>query len=414
MTKPNTGGMFRSFSEKNVRIYMGGIAVSNLGTWAQVTAAILLVRDLGGGGLELGIVTALQYLPLLFLGLYAGAVADRVDRHKLTMALQTLMGVQAVILGIVDLTGNANIPIIYGLTFVLGMLTAFDQPARRTMSTELVSPENLANVMSLSTSVLIGARIFGPALAAVLAESIGTGWVFLGNGVTFLLFVGAMATMDTSRFYRITPAKRSKTPVRDGLRAVWNEPVLRVSLVVLAVISTFAYNHLVYYPLVVEDLLKRDASYFGWLLSTMSIGNVLGALIVARLVVVQQWWAYMAGTIIALMLIGISVSTVAPLTFAFAGILGVGTTLFVNSLNMIFQQRTDPQMRSRILALISVIFLGSTPIGGPITGALGDAFGARWAVLYGGIITAVTVLAGLAALARMDREHLRETAVGSP
>lgn len=387
----------RSFKERNVRIFFGGVAISHAGTWAQLTTVILLVRSLGGEGLELGIITACQFLPLLLFGLYAGAVADRVDRHRTTMLLQAAMGVHALVLAAIDFLDFESIPVLYGMTLLLGMLAAFENPTRRTMITELVPSDQLANVLSLSTSVMTGSRIFGPALGALVAGWLGTGWVFLLNGVTFLFFLFAMQSMDRSRFHVLERAKKSTRPIRDGLVEVWSDPVLRITIVSFALVSTFSFNMTVQMPLLITDRLGEEDSLFGYLLSALSIGNVIGSLLVARLVVVSHRYMYASGALLAIAMAAFSFATSTIVAFILVVPMGIGLTSFLNSSNVIVQQRTRPEIRSRVIALLSVIFLGSTPIGGPITGVIGDVYGAVWANLYGALVAgAVSVLALLA------------------
>lgn len=394
----NTGNPLRSFKERNVRIYFGGIAISNAGTWAQLTVLVLLVRDLGGDGLELGIVTAARFAPLLFLGLYAGAVADRVDRHRRTMQLQAALGVLAIVLGVIDWANRETLPLLYAISLAQGFLTAFDNPTRRTMVTEMVPPEQLANVLALSTSVMTGSRLFGPAAGALLATTIGTHGAFLLNGVSYLVFLFAMNSMDRSRFHLLPRRERSATPIRDGLHEMWADPVLRITIGGFAIISTFAFNHSVSIPLHVTERLGEPDETYGYLLSVMSIGSVLGSLFVARLVVVSQRFMLLAALLLGASLAAFSLTTSTLLGFVLVIPFGAGMTSYLNSSNIIVQQRTSPEIRSRVLALISVIFLGSTPIGGPITGAIGDEFGALWANLYGAIIIGGVLIVTLPAL----------------
>ena len=399
-TPTNTGHPLRSFKERNVRIFFGGLLLSHAGSWAQLTVVILLVRSLGGGGLELGLIAACQFVPILLFGLYAGALADRIDRHKATMVLQTAMGVHALVLAGLDFADLESIPVLYGMTAILGMLMAFDNPTRRTMITELVPSEQLANVLSLSTSIMTGARMFGPAIGAVFAAALGTAWVFLINGVSYLFFIGAMAAMDRSRFHPLVRGEKSASPIRDALREVWADPVLRITLVAFGLVTTFAYNTTVQVPLLVTERLAEDDAIFGYLLSVLSLGNVIGSLIVARLVVASHRFMYTSGAFLAVAMAAFSLVTSTVLAFILIVPVGIGLTTFLNSSNIIVQQRTSPEIRSRVLALLSVIFLGSTPIGGPITGAIGDGFGAVWANAYGAVITAVAVSGALIALKR--------------
>ncbi|MDW3175996.1 MAG: MFS transporter [Acidimicrobiia bacterium] len=391
----------RSFKERNVRIFFGGLAISHAGTWAQLTTVILLVRSLGGGGLELGIITACQFLPLLLLGLYAGAVADRIDRHRTTMQLQATMGLHALALASVDFLDLESIPVLYGMTLILGTLTAFENPTRRTMITELVPSDQLANVLSLSTSVMTGSRIFGPAAGALVAGLLGTGWVFLLNGATFLVFLFAMKSMDQSKFHLLKRAKKSATPIRDGLTEVWSDPVLRVTIVSFALVSTFSFNTSVQIPLLITDRLGEEDSLFGYLLSALSVGNVIGSLLVARLVVVSHRCMYASGALLAITMTAFSFATSTIVAFILVVPMGIGLTSFLNSSNVIVQQRTRPEIRSRVLALLGVIFLGSTPIGGPITGVIGDLYGAVWANLYGALVAGAVSLVAVLLLKRI-------------
>lgn len=396
----NSGNPLRSFRERNVRIFFGGIAISNIGTWAQLTVLVLLVRELGGGGVELGLVTACRFAPLLVLGLYAGAVADRIDRYRRTMELQAAMGVLAVALGVVDLLDLETLPLLYGISLAQGFLTAFDNPTRRTMVTELVPADQLANVLALSTSVMTGSRMFGPAIGALLAATVGTHGAFLLNGASYLVFLGAMRSMDTERFYRLPQRARSHTPIRDGLREVWSEPIARITLLGFVVVSTFAFNHPVAIPLLVTDRLHQPDEVYGYLLSAMSVGSVVGSLCVARLVVVSQRFMLLAGALLGLSLAAFAFATSTVLAFVLIVPVGAGMTSYMNASNIIVQQRTSPEIRSRVLALLSVVFLGSTPIGGPVTGAIGDVFGAVWANLYGALAIALVLATTLVALKR--------------
>lgn len=390
----------RSFRERNVRIFFGGLWISTIGTWAHNIAVVLLVRELGGTGVELGLAAAFQFGPLLFLGLYAGALADRVDRYRWTLRIQTAMGVVALALAAVVFTGSASLPIVYALTFVFGTLSAFDNPTRRTLSTELVPPENMSNILALGTSVMTSARVVGPAFAAFLASAHGTEWVFLLNGISYLSFLFAMARLDQSRFHTIEPGERSKSPVREGLAAVWTVPALRSALVIFAVISTFAYNHSVGLPLLVADSLGRDDVAFGWLMSMMSVGNVMGSLLVARMHHIADVWVYRVGLCLGLALAALAMSTSLWMALILVVPFGMSGTAFVNITTVVTQQDVSPQMRSRVLAITAVLFIGSTPIGGPITGVVGDVVNGMWANLYGAIISIVVAVGGMVVASR--------------
>ncbi len=396
----NDNNPLRSFRERNVRIFFGGLWISTIGTWAHNIAVVLIVRELGGTGVELGIAAACQFGPLLLLGLYAGAVADRVDRYRTTLRIQAAMGVVALALAAVIFAGAVNLWWVYGLTLIFGTLSAFDNPTRRTLSTELVPPENMGNILSLGTSVMTSARVVGPALAALLATAHGTEWVFLLNGISYISFLFAMVRLDQSRFHTIDAPQRSKSPVREGLAAVWSVPMLRSALVIFAVISTFAYNHSVGLPLLVADSLERDDAAFGWLMSMMSLGNVAGSLLVARMHHIRDVWVYRVGLCLGLALAALSLSQTLWVALILVVPFGMSGTAFVNVTTVVTQQDVSPQMRSRVLAITAVLFIGSTPIGGPITGVVGDTINGMWANLYGALISIVVAVGGMIVASR--------------
>jgi len=386
--------MFASLEERNVRIFFVGLGISNIGTWAQTTAVVFLVTRLGGEGRELGLAVASQFLPVLLIGLQAGTVADRLDRHRLTLFTQTGMALQAIALGAIDLTGVATIPMVYAMTALYGTLAAFDIPARRSFATELVPKELLANVLSLSTSVMTGARIFGPALAAFVATEWGTAWVFFGNGASFMAIIVGLLSIDRRRLHRVPPAPRTATPIRDGLRAVWTNPALRTLTIALTLVATFSFNHLVYLPLLLRDQLLASERSFGFMLTAMGIGNVFGALLVARLVTVPLVWFYVPSLVLGLCLSTLAVTGELALAFVIAVPMGMAMTALMSASGVILQQRSDPALRGRLMALTTVILIGSTPIGGPITGVIADGAGVLWATLYGGGVAILAAAAG--------------------
>jgi MFS family permease len=407
--------MFRSLRERNARLFFAGLAVSNVGTWLQATAQVLLVRRLGGNGLALGIVTACQFLPMLLIGLWAGALADRFDRRRLTIITQAAMGVQAIALGVLDLTGVVTIPTVYAMSLALGVIGAIDNPARRGLATELVERRDLTNVMSLNTSVMTGSRIFGPALAALFANVLGTGWCFVLNGLSFLALLWALIAIDPDRLYRNAPAPDSTTPIRDGLRAVWADPVLRLTVTVYAIVCTFAFNYAVSIPLLIREQLDAPDSLFGWVLSTTSMGSVIGALMIARLEVVRIRFLFASVLVTAVTMTVMAFSTNRLLTFAISVPFGAGAAAFIAASNSIFAERTRPDMRGRVLALGAVLFLGSAPIGAPITGWIGDHVSASWSMFYGAVVALVTLLvAGLYASRNHPSPVARSRAAAAP
>jgi len=331
-----------------------------------------------------------QFLPMLLLGAWAGGFADRHDRRTIAKWTQLIMAMQAVFLGIADLTGNISIPLVYTASLVLGIVSAIDNPARRGLVTELVEPHEIGNAMSLNTSVMTGSRVFGPALAAMLISPLGTGWLFMLNGLSFFGIIGSLFMIKKSEMYSSPKAERTGKPVRDAFAYVRQDPILLYSFIVFSVVSTFAFNYSVVLPKL-SDIKWGYPGAFGWLLTVISIGSIIGALATARLHKVTIGWFALCICVCGVGSIAMAWSP----NIWFAGVsgmvLGAGGTALVATMNAISQQGTPPEMRSRMLALVAVAFLGSTPIGGPITGWIADHIGIEWSLGYGGIAALLVV-----------------------
>lgn len=390
---------FRSLRERNARIFFFGLLVSNVGTWLQLTAMSSLVYSLTGKATDVGLTIATQFLPTLVLGAWAGAVADRVNRRRMTLITQALLTVLAAALGGLDLSGHINMPTIYVISLLVGIVNAMDNPARRGFVTELVDPSDISNAMSLNTAVMTGSRIFGPALAAVLTRSLGTAWCFLINAMSFFAILLALLCIDTSGLRPASHAPRGGTPVRDALRYVRANRRLLLVFVVLGIVSTVAFNYNV--SLVrLADKRFGNSDNFGWLLAAVSVGSLLGSLRTASHQSVTL--RYFIGNTALLGAAGLGLAWAPNLTVALLVALpvGWGGAAFISASNSISQQECPPEMRSRILALIAVAFLGSTPIGSPITGWIGDHISAEWSLAYGSVITLGAAVLATAILAR--------------
>ena len=376
-----------------------GLLVSNVGSWMQLTAMSLLVYRITGKATDVGLVVATQFVPTLLLGAWAGAVADRVDRRKMTLVTQALLAVQALVLGVLELSGHINIPAIYVLSLAVGVVNAMDNPARRGFVTELVDEVDIPNAISLNTAVMTGSRIFGPALGAVLTKTIDIGWCFIINGISFVAILVALFSMDLSKLRPAVTAQRGGTPVRDALRFIrGNSRVLMVFLV-LGVVSTFAFNYSV--SLVrLADKRFGDKELYGWLLAAVSVGSLTGSLRTARLQVVTVRYFLANTALLGVSGIAMAWSHGLLMALVLAVPLGIGGAGFVAGTNAIAQQECPPEMRSRLLALMAVAFLGSTPIGAPITGVIGDHVSAEWSLAYGGVISLLCVAVAAFVLTR--------------
>ena len=382
------GGMFRSLSNRNARLFFAGLLFSNIGSWLQLTATSFLLYRLTGSSVDLGINAALQFLPMLVLGAWAGAFADRFDRRRTTIITQSLMALQAIVLGVCDVAGVINVELVFVLTGFLGVVGALDNPSRRGLVTELVPPHEIGNAMSLNTAVMTGSRIFGPALAASLVGPLGTGWLFIANGASYAFMLFGVVGLRKSEMFTPEPRPAGGTPVRDGIRFVRTHQRLYPLFVVFAVVSTFAFNYGVSLPKL-SDTQWGNAEYFGWVLAVTSIGSLIGALATARLHMTTYTWVASSALMLGVANVGIAVAPNVWLAYFWAIPLGAGGAAMIAGANTIITQEAPPDMRGRMLALTAVAFLGSTPIGGPITGWVADYISVSWSLAYGGIITLI-------------------------
>ena len=382
------GATFRSLKHRNARLFFFGLMVSNAGSWMQLTATSVLLYDITGNATSLGINAAAQFLPMLLLGIWAGAIADRVNRRRLTMFTQAGMAAQAFLLAGMELIGNPSAPAVYVLSLFLGVVSAIDNPARRGLVLELVESEDISNALSLNTAVMTGSRIFGPALAALLVGPLGPGWLFFGNGLSFAALIFSIVAIDESKLFRTPPAPRGGTPVRDAFRYVRGHSELFPVFIAFAIVATFAFNYNVSLPKLVDQRWGAPNAY-GWILAITSVGSLLGALLGARQKTLTYKWFVLSGLVLAFGNLTLAWSPNLPLAFVAALPLGGGGAAFVSASNAISQHDAPPDMRSRMLALVAVAFLGSTPIGGPITGWVADHVSVEWSLGYGGVISLI-------------------------
>ena len=389
--------MFRSLEHRNARVFFLGLSFSNIGSWIQMTAVSLLVYQRTGKATDVGITLFCQFLPMLVLGVWAGAIADRVDKRKMTMVTQTGQAALAILLGLLALAGWASLPVIYLVSLGNGAVQAVDNPARRGFVIELVEPRHISNVVSLNTAVMTGSRIFGPALAALLIRWLDPGWLFIINGLSFAAILWPIWRIDTTQLYISPPASRGGQPVREALRFVHRNRRLLSVFIVFTVIGTFAFNYGVSL-LKLADLRFGDKQLFGWLLAVTSVGSLIGSLMTASRPRIGSAWFFGAAVLLGLSGFGVAWAPSIWVAYLLSIPLGAGGAAFIASLNAISQQESPPDMRGRLLALGAVAFLGTTPIGAPITGWVADHVSAEWSLAYGSVIAVVG--GGLGAVAR--------------
>ncbi|HET9728764.1 MAG TPA: MFS transporter [Acidimicrobiia bacterium] len=402
---------FRSLRVRNFRLFFGGQLISQVGNWLTLVAQTLLVLKLTDNGVALGALAAAQFGPVLLIGPWAGLVADRSDKRRLLLIVQTIAMLQSFALAALAFTGHPPVWSIYLVAMVGGITVAFDNPARRAFVVEMVPESDMQNAVSLNSALMTSSRVFGPALAGLLVATVGFGWCFLSDGLSYLTVLAALWMMRTSELRPAPVTPRARRQVREGLRYARSVPELYVPLVIMAVVGTLTYNFQTVFPLFTTRDLHGTGTTFTLLFSTVSVGALAGALWTARRQSIDI--AAVARASIAYGL-AMAVMTFAPVTwFAFVvGVfVGVASISFLVSSTAIVQIEAAPEMRGRVLALQAMLFLGSTPIGGPIVGAVAQQFGARYAIGLGAL---AALGAGAWGVSKARQHAPRPGAVAAP
>jgi MFS family permease len=400
-------GIFRSLRGFNYRLWAAGALVSNVGTWMQRIAQgwLVLTQLTHNNATAMGVVLALQSGPHLLLLPLTGFAADHLDRRKLLLATQAAMGVLALGLGVLTITGLVQLWQVYVFAFLLGCVTAFDSPARHTFVAELVGEADLSNAVALNSSSFNAARMIGPAVAGTLIAAVGSGWVFLINAASFVAVLGSLALLRLSELHPQVRALRTHGSFVEGFRYVWKRPDLQAILLMLFFIATFGLNFQIFISTMSVTVFRGGASQYGILTSIMAVGTLAGALLAARrerphftLLVVG---AAIFGT-------GCALAALAPAIWLFGMalvVIGVSALTFSNSTNSLMQLSTEPAMRGRVMAIRLAIALGCTPLGAPIVGWVADRFGPRWALGMGAASGFAAAVVGILYL--VSYRHLR-------
>ena len=383
---------FRSLKGYNYRVWAGGAAVSNVGTWMQRTAQdwIVLTQLTRHNATAVGIVMALQFGPQLLLLPLTGWAADHLDRRKLLMVTQATMGALALGLGLLTLTGLVQLWHVYVFALLLGCVAAFDAPARQTFVSELVTEIDLQNAVALNSTSFNAARMIGPAVAGTLIAAVGTGWVFVINAASYVAVIGAMKMLRVHELYLRQRAVRTRGSFLEGFRYVWRRPDLKVVLFMLFLIGTFGLNFPIFISTMSVTVFHAGAHQYGLLSSIMAIGSVVGALLAARRDKPRMGVLLVGASVFGL---GCALAALMPGYWLFGMaliVVGVAAQTFTTTVNSWVQLSTEPAMRGRVLAILLAIVLGCTPLGAPLVGWVADTFGARWAM-------GVAALSGLAA-----------------
>jgi MFS family permease len=391
-----------SLSVPNYRRYFAGQIVSVSGNWMQMVAEIWLILELTGSGVAVGMTTALQFLPILLFGAWGGVLADRLAKRRLLMVTQGLMALPAVALFAVTASGVVAPWMVFALVFVRGTVNAVDNPTRQSFAIEMVGPERVVNAVSLNTVLIHASRLIGPALAAVLIALIGVGTCFALNVLTFAAMVFALSRMDPDQLRTPPRAGRERGAVRAALRYVRRTPELAVPLALMALVGTFGFNFQVVLPLLARFSFEGGASAYALLVAAMGAGSVVGALVTGAHG--RTDGRMIAGAALAFGVLALLAAAMPSLALEIplVALLGAAAVTFGAAINASLQLSVEPQMRGRVMALYSVVFLGTTPIGGPLAGWLAETYDPRVAL---GLAAVAGLAAAWAAWATLDRDR---------
>jgi MFS family permease len=379
---------------RNFRLFFVGQAVSVTGTWMQMVATAWLVLRITGSGVALGIDTALAFGPILFLGPLGGVIADRFDKRRVLIATQYAYAILAIVLWGLVASDVVQLWMVYGLSFLQGVVTSIDNPTRQSFYSEMVRPRDLTNAVSLNGAVMTGTRIIGPALAGVLIAGVGMEWCFLINGLSYLAVIASLSAMDKGEL-RPNRSRLGSGAIREGLRYVWRTDALRRPLLLMSLLFLFSFNYSVLLPLLAERTFNGDAGTLGLLFSVMGVGSLGGALAMAGRANPSERRLALAAIVVGVVTILVSLAPTLDLAVAGMIPLGAASVAFFVTANSTLQLTARPEMRGRVMALYGMVFLGSTPFGGPVAGWLGEHFDARVGLAVGGLVALATGAIGL-------------------
>ncbi len=385
---------FASLKIRNYRMYFIGQAISLCGTWMQTIGQDWLVLQITKSGTQLGIVSAFQFLPVLFLAPYGGVIADRFSKRKILIFTQSIAAFLALILGVLVVTGGVKIWMIYILATCLGLVNSVDNPTRQTFVSEMVDKNHLANAVALNSTEVNLARAVGPVIAGVVIAVFGIGPCFLINAASYIAVIVMLAMMRHSELYIAHKIQKAKGQIREGIKYIMSTPILFHTIIMMVIIGTLSYEFSVSLPLLAQFVFHGNAQSYSYLVAAMGAGSIVGGFIaIKRRAVAPHLLIFSA------LFFGISLSIAAwtptiILAIIFLFFAGVSSINFISLGNTILQLQSAPEMRGRVMSFWTVAFLGSTPIGGPIIGWIGEKFGARWGLSIGGLAAIAAAIYG--------------------
>jgi MFS family permease len=395
---------FTSFRYRPYRLWFAGQSISQTGYWFYVVAQALLVLDLTNSGTMVGIVTAVQYIPLLLISPYAGALTDRVDTRRLMLVTQTVTSASSLVLGLLVLTHVVSVVWVIVFAAVSGLAWGFDQPARRTFAAELVPEEAVTNALSLNGVLLQLARLVGPALAALVIGSAGFGWCFVATSLCTSVSLTVLVVIGRSGDVFRTAGSPARGSLRKGLRRAWEDRHLRVVLLLLLSTSTLAFSWNVLFPIFALRDLGGSSATFAILMAAMAAGSMSGSFWLARRESVGPRLLAGGACLYGTAQLCMAAAPTAGLAAATAVLMGMGSTALINGGAANLQLRVDKRMRGRMMGLFTLAVLGGVGLGAPLSGFVAERFGARLALCVGGVCA---LLGGLLVLWAMRPAYER-------
>ena len=385
-------GNWRSFRHRNYRILFPANTISNIGSWAQRVAQDWLVLELTHSGTYLGIVTAIQFTPVLFFSLHGGALADRFNKRKLLMATNALGAFSAIALGVLVMSHHIALWHVFVLAAVLGISSAIDAPVRQAFAAEIVGHDDLPNAVSLNSANFNAGRLVGPALSGLLIAAFGTGPSFILNGLSFLFAIAALMMMNEKEFFHQERTK-SMTNVREGLRYALARPDIYVVMLIVFFMGTFGLNFQIFNALMATQEFGKGPASYGLLGTFIAIGSFSGAIASARLERFRKTRFVILGSgafsLAVMVLATMPTYTAYAIFLPFCGITALTTMITANS---IVQVNSDQAIRGRVMGIYLLIIMGGTPIGSPLIGVMSELIGVRQTIAGCGAISLIATV----------------------
>ncbi|MGW8956035.1 MFS transporter, partial [Streptomyces sp. NPDC055709] len=406
VSRRSDSGMFASFRVRNFRLYATGLGISQTGTWVQRLSQSWLVHTMTGSASAVGVTVALQFLPTLLLGPYGGVLADRLPKRRLMLITQSVMGLTCTVLALLTISGQVQVWNVWATALVLGLVSVVDAPSTQSFIGEIVGPDRLANAVGLNSATRQCTRLLGPAVAGVLLTTVGTGYAFLINGISYTALIGALLLIRDSQLYLPERPPQGKGQLREGLRYVASRPELIRSIALVGFLGTFGFNLPVWLPEFAGNVFHRNGESYNLLYCLLAAGGVVSAVLALRWREAGRKLIFGTAVLFGVLL---ALASYAPEFWLFAALMvpiGGMAALFTTTACTSVQLATDTEMRGRVMALFMMVLTGGTPIGAPLVGWVTDSYGPRFGMFTGGALSVLAAATVWWALSPAGRRQL--------